>query len=228
MSKTILVCGHGPGISDAVARKFGKEGFKVGLVARSKDKLEKAAAALKASGVDAAAFPTDLADPVAVKALVEKARGALGPITVIHWNAYGGGGGDLTTAPSSELRAVFDVSVTGLVAAVQAALPDLEAQKGAVLVTGGGLSTYDAKVDGMAVAWNAMGLAVGKAAQHKTVGLLAAKLATKGVYVGEVVVMGSVKGTAFDAGQATLEASTIANKFWDLCAARTETSVNVA
>ena len=228
MSKTILVCGHGPGISDAVARKFGKEGFKVGLVARSKDKLEAAAAALKSSGIEAAVFPTDLSDPAAVKGLVEKARGALGPITVIHWNAYGGGAGDLIAAPSTELRAVFDISVTGLVAAVQAALPDLKAQKGAVLVTGGGLSTYDPNVDGMAVSWNAMGLAIGKAAQHKTVGLLSAKLSGDGVYVGEVVVMGAVKGTAFDAGQATIEASTIANKFWELCTARTPASVNVA
>lgn len=229
MSKTILVCGHGPGISDAVARKFGKEGFKVGLVARSKDKLEAAAAALKSSGIEAAVFPTDLSDPAAVKGLVEKARGALGPITVIHWNAYGGGAGDLTAAPSTELRAVFDISVTGLVAAVQAALPDLRAQKdAAVLVTGGGLAFYDANLDAMAVQWNAMGLAVAKAAQHKVVGLLAAKLKADGIYVGEVVVLGMVKGTVFDSGSATLEASTIAAKFWELYGARAEVSTNVS
>ncbi len=32
MTKTILVCGHGPGISDAVARKFGAEGFSVAFL----------------------------------------------------------------------------------------------------------------------------------------------------------------------------------------------------
>ena len=42
MQKTIIVCGHGPGISDAVANKFGGEGFQVALVARSADKLEQA------------------------------------------------------------------------------------------------------------------------------------------------------------------------------------------
>ncbi len=225
MSKTILVCGYGSGISDAVARHFGKEGFQVGLVARSKEKLEQAAEALKADGIQAAAFDANLADPAAVKAMVQKAKSALGSIAVVHWNAYGGGAGDLTSADPSELRAVFDVSVTGLVSAVQEALPDLKEQKGAVLVTGGGLSTYDPGVDGMAVAWGAMGLAVGKAAQHKTVGLLAAKLKGDGVYVGEVVVMGPVKGTAFDRGQATIEASGIANKFWELYSSRAETSV---
>ena len=29
MAKTIVVCGYGPGVSDAVARKFGSEGFSV-------------------------------------------------------------------------------------------------------------------------------------------------------------------------------------------------------
>ncbi len=47
---------------------------------------------------------------------------------------------------------------------MQEALPDLEAQKGAVLVTGGGLSFYDPNVDAMAVQWNAMGLAIGMSA----------------------------------------------------------------
>jgi hypothetical protein len=70
-----------------------------------------------------------------------------------------------------------------------------------------------------------MGLAVGKAAQHKTVGLLAKRLEKHGVYVGEVVVLGMVKGTAFDSGNATLEPSAIADKFWELYSQRSELSV---
>lgn len=227
MSKTILICGHGPGISDAVARKFGAEGFSVALAARSADKLAAAAAALEAAGVKAAAFPTDLGDPEAVKALVASARAKLGPIAVIHWNAYAGVAGDLLSAGADEVRKPFDVAVGGLVAAVQAALPDLKAQpNAAVLVTGGGFAFYDAKVDAMATQWNAMGLAVSKAAQHKLVGLLGEKLKADGIYVGEVVVLGLVKGTAFDHGNATLEPSAIAAKFWELYGSRSERSVN--
>ena len=163
-----------------------------------------------------------------MKGLVEKTRAALGPITVVHWNAYTGGAGDVTKDDARELHTPFDVSVTGLAAAVHASLPDLRAQENAaVLVTGGGLCFYDARVDAMAVQWNAMGLAVSKAAQHKLVGLLSQKLAPEGIYVGEVVVGGVVKGTAFDAGNGTLEASDIAKKFWDLYLARTEPSAMV-
>ena len=228
MSKTILVCGYGPGISDAVARKFGAEGFAVALVARSADKLDAGVKALSALGIRAVAFPTDLSEPEAVTQLVRSVQQTLGPVTVIHWNAYAAGAGDLTTAHLDEVRKSFDVGVTGLLAAVQEALPDLKRQPdSAVLVTGGGLAFYDSKVDTMAVRWNVMGLAVAKAAQHKLVGLLGEKLAAEGVYVGEVVVLGMVKGTPFDTGNATLEASAVAEKFFELFTARKDRTVKI-
>jgi NADP-dependent 3-hydroxy acid dehydrogenase YdfG len=219
-NKTIVVCGHGPGISDAVARRFGREGFSVALVARSRDKLEAAASKLVAQGIKAAAFATDLGDASAVKAMIGQARASLGPISIVHYNAYQGGAGDLLTATPEELRRTFDVSVTGLVAAVQAAHADLRANKGAVLVTGGGFAFYDPTVDAMATQFQAAGLAVGKAAQHKLVGLLASKLADDGVFVGEVTVLGMVKGTAYDNGHATLDPEDIAAKFWEVYGAR--------
>jgi len=227
MKRAIIVCGHGPGISDAVARKFGKEGHPVAIVARNSERLSGAAKALVAAGVKAQAFPTDLCNPDAVKKLVADVREALGPIGVVHWNAYTGGAGDLTTAKTEELRTVLDVTVHGLLAAVQAALPDLKAEKGAVLVTGGGFAFYDPNIDAAATQWGAMGLAIGKAAQHKATGLLHQKLKADGIYVGEVVVLGLVKGTPFDTGNATLEPATIADRFWDLYTRRAEATVNI-
>lgn len=41
-------------------------------------------------------------------------------------------------------------------------------------------------------------VAVGNAAKHKVVRLLAEKLKSDGIYVGEVVVNSTVKGRAFD------------------------------
>ena len=215
------------GISNAVARRFGKEGYKVAIVARNAERLEAAAQALAKDGIDAKAFPCDLADPEAVKKLIASVRKSLGPIKAVHWNAYSGGAGDLKTASTEDLRGVLNVTVHGLLAAVQSALPDLKDQGGAVLVTGGGFAFYDPAVDAAATQWGAAGLAIGKAAQHKTVGLLSKALASDGVYVGEVVVTGLVKGTAFDSGNATLEASTIADKFWELYRARDVSSVTI-
>ena len=89
MSKTIVVIGFGPGTSNAVAEKFGAEGFSVALVARNKERLASGIDALKAKGIESAAFPADAGDPAAIRAAIAKARAELGPITVIHWNASG-------------------------------------------------------------------------------------------------------------------------------------------
>lgn len=227
MSQTILVAGHGPGISHAVAERFGREGFQVALVARRAGPLEDAAAALNGRGVRAAAFPADLSDPSAVRALVEKVRGALGPITALHWNAYGAGSGDLTSPDDAGLRNVYDVAVVGLVAAVQAALPDLRQSKGAVLITNGGLGFFDQAVDELAVQWKVMGLAIANSAKHKTARLLSALLGGEGVHVAEVVVTSTVKGTAFDQGNAPLDPATVGERFWQLYRERRESSVVV-
>jgi NADP-dependent 3-hydroxy acid dehydrogenase YdfG len=222
---TIVVCGHGPGISDAVARRFGRAGHPVAIVARNADRLTAAARALTEAGIKAEAFPCDLGDPAAVKQLIGTVRDRLGPIGIVHWNAYAAGAGDLATGSLDELRTVLDCSVVGLIAAVQAAHPDLKAQRGSVLVTGGGLGGLDPKIDVMAVSWGAMGLAIGKTAQRKTVGLLHQRLSPDGIFVGEVVVTSPVKGTSFDRGNATLDPALIADRFWELNERRDQSSV---
>jgi NAD(P)-dependent dehydrogenase (short-subunit alcohol dehydrogenase family) len=225
MAKTIIVYGFGPGISSAVAEKFGAEGFSVALVARNGERLAEGVKALEAKGVRAAAFPADVGDAAAIPALVEKIRSTLGPIGVMHWNAYSSGAGDLLTATPTDLANNVGIATSSLLAAIQSALPDLKAAKGSVLATNGGLGYFDPNVDAMGVSWGAMGLSIANSAKHKMVSLLNLKLKPENVYVGEVVVLGLVKGTAFDNGSATIEPSDIANKFWALHTGRDQVSV---
>jgi NAD(P)-dependent dehydrogenase (short-subunit alcohol dehydrogenase family) len=227
MSKTIIVAGYGPGISSAVAERFGREGFQVALVARNQSKLDAAVSALAEKGIKAKAFVTDLQDPSKARAMVAKVRDTMGDVTALHWNAYGSTAGDLLTADDAAIRAALDIGVTSLLATVQAALPYLTASKeSAVLITNGGLAFPDPKIDAMAVQWGSMGLAMVNAAKHKLVGLLAEKLKGQ-VYVGEVIVLGIVKGTAFDRGQGGLDPKTIGARFWDLYAARKDVVAQV-
>lgn len=229
MAKTILVVGFGPGISTAVAEKFGSAGFSVALVARNEERLAEGVKALKAKGIEAAAFPGDAGDPAAVRAIVGKARAALGPITVIQWSAYGGAeAGDLVTTDAAAVRGVFDVAVVGILAAVQEALPDLKAAKdGALLVTNGAFGEINPQIDAFAASSSFMGLALANAAKHKLVGLLAQRLKSDGVYVGEVMVAGTVKGSAWDKGDANLDPRTIADKFWELYQGRDEVRARI-
>lgn len=227
MHQTIIVCGYGPGISDAVAKRFGAEGFQVALVARSADKLEKARGSLQTLGIKSAAFPADLADPTAAKELIKRVASEFGPIAAIHWNAYANIAGDVLAADSAALRTVFDLGVTSLVSAVQEALPHLKAAKGALLVTNGGLALFDPAVDAIAVQGSSMGLAIANSAKHKLIGMLSQKLRADEITVGEVMVLGLVKGTVWDTGSATIEPGVVADKFWKIYSQRESRAVTV-
>jgi len=72
-----------------------------------------------------------------------------------------------------------------------------------------------------------MGLAIANSAKHKLVRVLAQKLRPEGIYVGEVMVLGLVKGTPWDQGNATVEASSVADRFWSLYRGRAHVGVTV-
>lgn len=223
MAKTIIVAGFGPGIASAVAEKFGSQGFSVALVARNAERLAAGVQALEAKGIQAAAFSAELGSPEAIKALVPQIRQKLGPIAVLHWNAYSTAAGDALAADAAALRSVFDVPILGLTTTVQESLADLKAAKGAILVTNGGLLFDEPGINAAGGTRNLMGLSMGNAAKHKLVMMLAAKLKADDVYVGEVIVTGTVKGSSFDRGNGNLDGAVVAQKFWDLYTARTET-----
>ena len=230
MSKTIVVVGFGPGVSTAVAERFGAEGFSVALIARSEARLSAGVEALRARKITAAAFPADASDPVAIRGAIAKARAELGQLGVIHWNAFGGQGfGDLLEVDPSNARRLFDVPIVGLLSAVQEALPDLKAAlDGAVLVTNGAFGDLNPMIDSFAVALHAEGVAIGNAAKAKLVGLLATRLKDEGVYVGEVTIAGIVRGTGPESpGVPTIEGETIAEAFWGLYKARDDIRARV-
>ncbi|OXM71951.1 MULTISPECIES: SDR family NAD(P)-dependent oxidoreductase [Amycolatopsis] len=60
--QTLAIFGAGPGMGLATARRFGKEGYQVALVARRADRLSSFVETLAAEGVAARAFPADLND----------------------------------------------------------------------------------------------------------------------------------------------------------------------
>ena len=148
---------------------------------------------------------------------------------MIHWNAYGGTeAGDLLTSDPAAVRRVFDVAVFGLLAAVREALPDLKgAGDGAILVTNGGFGDLSPEMDENATTLNSMGVALANAAKNKLVGLLAQRLKDDGVYVGEVMIYGTVKGTPTDSGNG-IDPSIVAGRFWDLYQTRGELRARVS
>ena len=58
MSKVIAVFGAGTGLGVSVARRFGREGYRVALVARRAEQLTALVTTLGAEGIDPAGIPT--------------------------------------------------------------------------------------------------------------------------------------------------------------------------
>lgn len=228
MSKVIVIVGFGPGTATAMAERFVAEGFSAALVARNEERLAAGAAAMSSRGATAFGFPADASDPSSIQGVIRRVRSQMGPITVLHWNVYGGlEAGDLLTADAASVRTAFDATVVGLLAATVEALPDLKKSgSGAILVSNGAFGDVSSQMDELAVNGRAMGIALTSAAKNKLVGLLAQRLKGEGIYVGEVTTYGTIKGTPSGTGN-SIDPTIIANEFWKLYQSRTETRATV-
>eukprot|EP00775_Hariotina_reticulata_P003043 gene3043-3324_t len=215
-SKVAVVSGYGVGISAAVAKRLGSQGYKLALLSRTQSRLDNAVSELSKAGVAAKGYSVDLSNASAVKPVMTAIHDDLGPINILFWNPVNTAEHFMTVTPE-QLQMGYNTCVTGLVVAVQAAHADLKATKGAVLVTGGGLESESDDWTQMAVDWGAASTAIVKAAGRKLVHILHKGLAADGIYVGEVMVTSTVKGTTWDtAGSATLLPEDVADKFVEL------------
>ncbi|HEY1447506.1 MAG TPA: hypothetical protein VGF33_03145, partial [Caulobacteraceae bacterium] len=82
--------------------------------------------------------------------------------------------------------------------------------------------------DALALMLGEVGVPIGNAAKAKLVGLLAARLKSEGVFVGEVTIAGMIRGTGPEApGVPVIEGAAIADAFWTLYKARDDIRARV-
>ena len=82
MGKVVVITGAGAGVGRATASEFARHGWDVALLARDRDRLERAAGELRQFGVRALPIPTDVADHDAVDRAAAQTESELGPIDV--------------------------------------------------------------------------------------------------------------------------------------------------
>ncbi len=227
MAKLIAIIGYGPGTSASLAERFAKEGFSVALVGRDEKRLAAGVASLSARGTTASGFSANAGDPESIRATIRNIRSQMGPIDVLQWNVYGGlDAGDLLAAEPSSVRAAFDATVVGVLAATAEVLPDLKKNRGALLISNGAFGVIADEMDEIAVKQNVMGIAIASAAKNKLTGLLAHRLKSEGVYVGEVMVYGTIKNTP-SGNDNSIDPTQIAEEYWRLYQARDVTRAEV-
>ena len=89
MQASAVVVGAGPGIGLAVARRFAREGFAVGLIARRQDALDGYVLELLGEHDVVLGVAADAADPAALEAAWSSVVAALGDPEVLVYNAMG-------------------------------------------------------------------------------------------------------------------------------------------
>lgn len=83
---TFALIGAGPGLGASVARRFGREGFSVALLARDRNKVEELASTLQAEGITARGFRADVRDASSLTGALDAAASELGPIEVLQYS----------------------------------------------------------------------------------------------------------------------------------------------
>ncbi|MDD7929517.1 SDR family NAD(P)-dependent oxidoreductase [Microbacterium thalli] len=139
----IAIIGAGPGLGAAVARRFGREGFSVALIARDRSKLDTMVAELSSAGVTAQGYSADVRIPTELEDALGRAATDLGPISVLQYSPLPSRDylkPVLELTPELAQEAVL-FSLLGLIHSVRAVLPSmLESGRGSIILINGGTS----------------------------------------------------------------------------------------
>lgn len=211
MKKTIFVLGAGSGCGNHVAKKFGKEGFRVVLMARNPDHLAEYEQEFKDQGIDVVTRQVDASKPEEVTQVFQELRTQYGTPDVLFYNVG-------ITTPDADITQEKNVGlllerymsdVGGAYHAIQQIADDKFSRRhGAVLVTGGGLALHPM--------YDYLPLSMDKAALRAMCLALYEELKKQHIYVGILTV------TDVIASGEKCDPTLLAEDFWNMYTSRTE------
>jgi 3-oxoacyl-[acyl-carrier protein] reductase len=133
-SKVVLITGGSRGVGLATARRLGEAGAATILVARDRDHLDRATAALRADGLRVAGIKGDVTDRLSMARAVLEAERQFGGLDVLVNNAGIGRYGPIDEQSPEEWRRVIEVNVLGVFHATRAALPAIRRRGGGQII----------------------------------------------------------------------------------------------
>ncbi len=191
-----------------MARRFGAEGFSVGLISRHQGRLDALADELGRDGIQAQGFTADVRDPASLTRALEQVTETLGPIEVLQYSPLPQKDfmrPVLETTPA-DLVGPVEFSIYGSVAAVHQVLPGMRFlghDKGTILFVNGGSAVKPGR--------NVTGTSVAFAGQAAYAELLHEVLAEEGIHVAQLVIGGRIIE-----GDPEKDPDVLAGHLWDL------------
>ncbi|MBE0621309.1 MAG: SDR family oxidoreductase [Burkholderiales bacterium] len=144
-NKVAIVTGAGTGIGKSAALALLGDGYRVGLVGRRKELLDKTAQDAGPAAANTLVLPADIGHPESVKALFGKVRETWGRLDVLFNNA----GMGAPAIPMEDLsfeqwKAVVDVNLTGMFLCSQEAIKIMKSQdpRGGRIINNGSISAH--------------------------------------------------------------------------------------
>jgi NAD(P)-dependent dehydrogenase (short-subunit alcohol dehydrogenase family) len=173
----VVVTGVGPGTGAAIARRFSVSGYKVAMLARTRERL----AALERDLPNTRGYPCDVTDESQLDRTIEAIRRDLGTPKILIHNAVGGAFGNFMEIDPQVLNRNFQVNAMALLYLARRLAPAMvESGEGAIVASG---NTSALRGKG-----NFAGFAPTKAAQRILAESMARELGPKGVHVAYVVI----------------------------------------
>jgi short-subunit dehydrogenase len=199
----LLLVGAGPGLGLAVARRFASGGYRVTLVARSRDRLGELASGLADTGAEVNTIKADASDPEDFGARMTELYRRDGAPGVVIYSAAMGAPDQLLSSTVAHLQEAYAVDVIGAIVVARSAAPAMKAAGfGTIIVTGGGFA--DHPIPALAT------LSLGKAALRSAATILGVDLGPDGIRVATLTIAGQiVAGTSFDPAR-------IADRYWEV------------
>jgi len=191
MSKSIVVLGAGPGLGQAVAHRYAREGYTVALVARRQEPLDQLIKQLTGDGARAHAIVADLADTDAIPELAGRIRTTVGDPDVLYYGAAANGFVPVLDLTPQRVQELMPLGLYTLLELVREFLPPMIARGDGAILSAQGASALHGNPT------IAGGLVL--AAQRNLLQALHAAVADKGVYVGGLYIGAAIENTPFHA-----------------------------
>ena len=215
MNKVAVVLGAGPGLGAAVARRFAREGFAAGLMARREESLSAVQEEIEGEGGTTLAVSADATDAGSVASAFKEVRKGLGDPEVFVYNAGAFQMGGILELTPELFDNYWKANCAGaFYGAQQVLLAMLERGSGTIIFTGA-----TAALRGSA---NFAALAVGKFGLRALAQSMARELGPQGIHVAHVVIDGQISTPELRESQpdreehTTLSPESIAETYWQL------------